>query len=164
MCLRYKIQNLITSLKWRFQRFKKGYADIDVWNFNDWFLETIPKMLMELKEELNGYPIDMKPEDWEKYLQEMINHFEIAYTIDDVDYDILESTLQVECKNIEYDLDEDELDFEEVKNLPTELTVTVTVEDRDDIEDAVKDAIAFENGSVGYYPVKSLDYKILKQE
>ena len=86
------------------------------------------------------------------------------YTIDDVDYDILESTLQVECKNIEYDLDEDELDFEEVKNLPTELTVTVTVEDRDDIEDAVKDAIAFENGSVGYYPVKSLDYKILKQE
>ena len=87
MCLRYKIQNLITSLKWRFQRFKKGYADIDVWNFNDWFLETIPKMLMELKEELNGYPIDMKPEDWEKYLQEMINPFEIAYTIDDVDYD-----------------------------------------------------------------------------
>ena len=87
MWLRYRVKELFSSLKWKIQRFKKGYADIDVWNFNDWFLETIPKMLMELKEELNGYPIDMKPEDWEKYLQEMINHFEIAYTIDDVDYD-----------------------------------------------------------------------------
>ena len=109
---------------------------------------------------------DCKNKLFQMSVQEMLEAggYVKNYTIDDVDYDILESTLQVECKNIEYDLDEDELDFEEVKNLPTELTVTVTVEDRDDIEDAVKDAIAFENGSVGYYPVKSLDYKILKQE
>ena len=115
--------------------------------------------------EVEGNSIeDCKNKLFQMSVQEMLEAggYVKNYTIDDVDYDILESTLQVECKNIEYDLDEDELDFEEVKNLPTELTVTVTVEDRDDIEDAVKDAIAFENGSVGYYPVKSLDYKILK--
>ena len=117
--------------------------------------------------EVEGNSIeDCKNKLFQMSVQEMLEAggYVKNYTIDDVDYDILESTLQVECKNIEYDLDEDELDFEEVKNLPTELTVTVTVEDRDDIEDAIKDAIAFENGSVGYYPVKSLDYKILKQE
>ena len=117
--------------------------------------------------EVEGNSIeDCKNKLFQMSVQEMLEAggYVKSYTIDDVDYDILESTLQVECKNIEYDLDEDELDFEEVKNLPTELTVTVTVEDRDDIEDAVKDAIAFENGLVGYYPVKSLDYKILKQE
>ena len=117
--------------------------------------------------EVEGNSIeDCKNKLFQMSVQEMLEAggYVKNYTIDDVDYDILESTLQVECKNIEYDLDEDELDFEEVKNLPTELTVTVTVEDRDDIEDTVKDAIAFENGSIGYYPVKSLDYKILKQE
>lgn len=117
--------------------------------------------------EVEGNSIeDCKNKLFQMSVQEMLEAggYVKSYTIDDVDYDILESTLQVECKNIEYDLDEDELDFEEVKNLPTELTVTVTVEDRDDIEDTVKDAIAFENGSIGYYPVKSLDYKILKQE
>ena len=117
--------------------------------------------------EVEGNSIeDCKNKLFQMSVQEMLEAggYVKNYTIDDVDYDILESILQVECKNIEYDLDEDELDFEEVKNLPTELTVTVTVDDRDDIEDTVKDAIAFENGSVGYYPVKSLDYKILKQE
>ena len=117
--------------------------------------------------EVEGNSIeDCKNKLFQMSVQEMLEAggYVKNYTIDDVDYDILESTLQVECKNIEYDLDEDELDFEEVKNLPTELTVTVTVEDRDDIEDAIKDAITFENGLVGYYPVKSLDYKILKQE
>ena len=117
--------------------------------------------------EVEGNSIeDCKNKLFQMSIQEMLEAggYVKNYTIDDVDYDILESTLQVECKNIEYDLDEDELDFEEVKNLPTELTVTVTVEDRDDIEDAIKDAISFENGSIGYYPVKSLDYKILKQE
>ena len=117
--------------------------------------------------EVEGNSIeDCKNKLFQMSVQEMLEAggYVKNYTIDDVDYDILESTLQVECKNIEYDLDEDELDFEEVKNLPTELTVTVTVEDRDDIEDAIKDAISFENGSIGYYPVKSLDYKILKQE
>lgn len=85
MCLRYKIRRILTSLKWKTQRFKRGYADVDVWDFEAWFLEIIPKMLTQLKEELHGYPVDMEFEDWEKYLEKMIDHFNVASTIADFD-------------------------------------------------------------------------------
>ena len=85
MWLRYRIKELFSSLKWKVQRFKRGYADVDVWNFETWFLGTIPKMLTQLKKQLHGCPINMEFKDWENYLQEMINHFEVASTIDDVD-------------------------------------------------------------------------------
>lgn len=85
MRLRYRIQSLIASLRWKIQRFKRGYSDVDVWDFEAWFLEIIPKMLTQLKEELHGYPVDMEFEDWEKYLEKMIDHFNVASTIDDFD-------------------------------------------------------------------------------
>ena len=85
MWLRYRIKELFSSLKWKVQRFKRGYADVDVWNFETWFLGTIPKMLTQLKKQLHGCPINMEFKDWENYLQEMINHFEVASTSDDVD-------------------------------------------------------------------------------
>ena len=85
MWLRYRVKELLSSLKWKIQRFKRGYADVDVWNFETWFLGTIPKMLTQLKKQLHGCPIDMEFEDWENYLQEMINHLEVASTIEDID-------------------------------------------------------------------------------
>ena len=85
MWLRYRVRELLSSLKWKIQRFKRGYADVDVWNFETWFLGTIPKMLTQLKKQLHGCPINMEFEDWENYLQEMINHLEVASTIDDID-------------------------------------------------------------------------------
>ena len=85
MWLRYRVKELLSSLKWKIQRFKRGYADVDVWNFETWFLDTIPKMLTQLKKQLHGCPIDMEFEDWENYLHEMINHLEVASTIEDID-------------------------------------------------------------------------------
>ena len=85
MWLRYRVKELLGSLKWKIQRFKRGYADVDVWNFETWFLDTIPKMLNQLKKQLHGCPIGMEFEDWENYLQEMINHLEVASTIEDID-------------------------------------------------------------------------------
>lgn len=85
MRLRYRIQSLMASLRWKIQRFKRGYSDVDVWEFESWFLEIIPKMLTQLKEELHGHPVDMEFEDWEKYLEKMIDHFNVASTIDDFD-------------------------------------------------------------------------------
>ena len=85
MWLRYRVKELLSSLKWKIQRFKRGYADVDVWDFETWFLDIIPKMLTQLKKELHGCPINMQFEDWENYLQEMINHLEVASTIDDID-------------------------------------------------------------------------------
>ena len=85
MWLRYRIKELFSSLKWKIQRFKRGYADVDVWDFETWFLDIIPKMLTQLKKQLHGCPINMEFEDWENYLQEMINHLEVASTIYDID-------------------------------------------------------------------------------
>ena len=85
MWLRYRVKELFSSLKWKIQRFKRGYADVDVWDFETWFLDIIPKMLTQLKKELHGCPINMQFEDWENYLQEMINHLEVASTIEDID-------------------------------------------------------------------------------
>lgn len=85
MWLRYRVKELFSSLKWKIQRFKRGYADVDVWDFESWFLDIIPKMLTQLKKQLHGCPINMEFEDWENYLQEMINHFEVASTIYDID-------------------------------------------------------------------------------
>ena len=85
MWLRYRVKELSSSLKWKVQRFKRGYADVDVWDFESWFLDIIPKMLTQLKKQLHGCPINMEFEDWENYLQEMINHLEVASTIEDID-------------------------------------------------------------------------------
>lgn len=81
--MKYKIQKIYYNLKQRFQRFIKGYADIDVWNFDNWFLETIPKLLDKLKDDGHSHPIDMDAEEWEKYVINMSNHFKEASKIDD---------------------------------------------------------------------------------
>lgn len=83
MYLRFKIKRLLDSLKWKRQRFKKGYTDIDLWCFNSWFLELMPRMLLELSERMCGCPIDMEYDEWKEYLTEMAKHFQEAYKIDD---------------------------------------------------------------------------------
>jgi hypothetical protein len=72
-----------TKLKRNTQRFKRGYADIDVWNFCDWYLEIIPKMLTQLKEENYGFPADITEEQWEEYLTGMIDNFNNARTYEE---------------------------------------------------------------------------------
>lgn len=42
--------------KYAKQRAGRGFSDRDVWNFCDWFVEVIPRMLQELKNDLHGYP------------------------------------------------------------------------------------------------------------
>lgn len=78
-----KIKIRFYRLKACWQRFRRGYADVDVWDFNYWFLKTIPKMLKQLKAEGLGYPLDMTFEEWHDYLGEMANHFEEANKFDE---------------------------------------------------------------------------------
>ena len=42
--------------KARKQRKKQGYADIDVWNLNSWFMKTLKPMLQQLKDTHQGFP------------------------------------------------------------------------------------------------------------
>ena len=67
------------DLKWAWQRATKGYCFRDLWNINDWFIELIPRMLMEFKERNYSYPENFKtPDEWSEILDNMIFCFNEA--------------------------------------------------------------------------------------
>ena len=78
MNLYYKIKNTLEdnwySFKYRCQRFIRGYADIDMFNIDVWFMRTVKPMLAYLKDHGHGFPGEFDNEDeWNKVLAEMIN-------------------------------------------------------------------------------------------
>ena len=81
MSILWKLKNIKYKLKYKIQRFHIGYTDIDVWNFDDWFLTTIPKMLDYLQEISISYPYEMTIEDWHNIINTMSNHFKEAKKI-----------------------------------------------------------------------------------
>lgn len=72
----FRLEDKWFDFKMKCQRFKKGYADIDVWNLSYWFETTVPKMLAELNKTRHGYPADLTDKKWEKILTQMIKYFE----------------------------------------------------------------------------------------
>ena len=38
------------------QRAKKGYSDQDVWNIERWFLDIMPRMIQEMRDNLHSFP------------------------------------------------------------------------------------------------------------
>ena len=77
MAIFYKIRNFFTNKWWnlrkRCQRFKRGYAWVDVWNMYDWFINTNKPMLEHLLYTHQGYPCGIDNKEWEAILQEMID-------------------------------------------------------------------------------------------
>lgn len=67
----WKIRHLYWGLRKRIQRFKRGYAWVDVWNFFDWFIETAEPMLRHLSENCVGNPVEYTEEEWSARLKEM---------------------------------------------------------------------------------------------
>lgn len=74
----HKWWKLSWKLKRNVQRFKRGYADTDVWNFCYWYIEMIPKMLTQLKNENHGHPCNLTEEEWNEYLKGVINNLNDA--------------------------------------------------------------------------------------
>ena len=88
MNLYYKIRNTFIELKYelrsRWQRFKRGYADSDVWDMDHWFMRTVKLMLIHLRDCGIGVPNDLyqdvdnkEREKWEAVLTEMIECLEL---------------------------------------------------------------------------------------
>ena len=69
----YFLQSLFARIKWRCQRFLRGYACADVWEMDRWFIRTLKPMLQSLLEHHNGYPSELTEEEWDAILQEMIS-------------------------------------------------------------------------------------------
>ena len=77
----YRVRNFFRD-KWlefrkRCQRFKRGFAWGDVWDMDVWFISTAKPMLEHLLKEHCGHPYDIKNEEWEAILQEMISCLEL---------------------------------------------------------------------------------------
>lgn len=75
------------NMKYSWQRITKGYCDKDSWNIDRWFMDIMPNMLQQFKENRNGSPgilgtdyvdadgircNDTCHEEWDKILDEMI--------------------------------------------------------------------------------------------
>ena len=75
------------NMKYSWQRITKGYCDKDLWNIDGWFMDIMPNMLQQFKENRNGSPSvlgsdyvnadgircnDTCHEEWDKILDEMI--------------------------------------------------------------------------------------------
>ena len=56
MSIFFKIKEIKNTLKWRCQRFMRGYADVDVWNIDSWFVKTMAPMLKQFRENSISHP------------------------------------------------------------------------------------------------------------
>ena len=70
----YKIKSAWYDFRSRCQRFKRGYADIDVWEMFDWFICTVKPMLIHLRDNHSGVPIEFENNEkgWHDTLTDMI--------------------------------------------------------------------------------------------
>lgn len=75
--------------------------------------------------------------------------FSKDFTISDVDGQVVEKQVKVKIYDIDYDVEEDDYFNPEeyisvINSLPTTLTVTLTVEPNDDIEELIADEILYQ--------------------
>ena len=72
-----RVKDRWDDLRYRCQRFKKGYSDRDVWEMRDWFIQTAKPMLRELSAKAYNYPEEAGEEQWREILLEMADLLEI---------------------------------------------------------------------------------------
>ena len=64
------------KLKWRCQRFIRGWADEDTWDIDWWFIKTLSPMLKKFKEDNDSNPFKFSEEEWDTILDNMIYYLE----------------------------------------------------------------------------------------
>lgn len=65
------LRETVGNLRAAYSRATKGYAAVDVWNMNDWILDTFPPMLRKMADDGCGYPgfnPFESPEKWHDWL------------------------------------------------------------------------------------------------
>lgn len=66
------IKSFFVSKKWAKQRARKGYCELDTYSVSDWFLNTLPDMLEEIKKNYTGYPDELTEQEWNEILSRLI--------------------------------------------------------------------------------------------
>ena len=52
------------NFRQRCQRFRRGYADSDVWDLDHWFMATVKPMLEQMLRTYNSHPGEITAEQW----------------------------------------------------------------------------------------------------
>jgi len=68
------------------QRGNRGWSDEDAWSFDHYLAKVIIGGLTQLRDNNHGYPSDMTPESWEEALTTMIDGFEAAVDIIEMNF------------------------------------------------------------------------------
>lgn len=68
----YKIIDFKDNIKWRLQRIFRGYADIDVWNFDFRLMELVARHVRVLRKIQNGYPTTVDEDRWNSILDDIV--------------------------------------------------------------------------------------------
>lgn len=55
-----KLKNFFDERKYKKERSKKGYGYKDIWSIDYWFINIMPRMLQEFKDNLHGFPIELE--------------------------------------------------------------------------------------------------------
>jgi len=101
--------NLWQDIRAFVQRGRRGYADCDVWNFDDYLSEVISSALRYLREIQQGYPgIDgaATEEEWDIVLGKIIRGFDAWTEMNDIDTDWDNKMLMTKlCKEYKDGLD-----------------------------------------------------------
>ena len=65
------IGDFFRSIKWAWQRATKGYCELDTYSVSDWFLNTLPDMIEEIKKNYTGYPDELTEQEWNEILSRL---------------------------------------------------------------------------------------------
>lgn len=68
-------RGVLTKLKWKWQRWSKGYSDCDLWNLDFFYAEIISKTIREFSKDLYGCPEELTMEEWKTILDEIGDGF-----------------------------------------------------------------------------------------
>lgn len=79
MRIKYKVENIMNSLRWWFQKKRRGYSDLELWNLDDTIAKWIVPRLKAFRDTTQAYPANLESfEQWQEMLGEMIFGFEFS--------------------------------------------------------------------------------------
>jgi len=69
----YKLIEIKDNIKYRLQRIFRGYADIDIWNFDHRLMELVARHVRVLRKTTHGHPTSVQQqEEWNQILDDIV--------------------------------------------------------------------------------------------
>lgn len=63
---------MFRKLKMKRQRAEQGYCDEDIYNVYDWFLNIVPRVLIDFNKNRIGHPCDLTDKEWDNIIERII--------------------------------------------------------------------------------------------